>query len=335
MARRKAATPEPKAIQLPLFGAEEAIRVADQLKPPATDATLRQANAWFGLYLSSLEYSGNTIEIYTTSVELLARCLGDELAIGRVRSGQLQRYLTWLSEREGEAPVKTLALRVTGIRKFFEVLGEQRILTGNPAADLYAPAGEVPLPDVLTPEEQERMRDLAWDLFQRPEKPDARPLLLLLLTLDLGLRRGELETLTRSQVLVAQPQVAIRIHHVGRRHRYKNRVLAVPPRFREVYRAFLQQYPSEDDRVFVSSRRTLHRVVERLGKHVGAAASVTPTVMRWSCALRWHQELPPEEVQQRLGLSPIGWQDALRVLQGLSGHLPPEADPEETAPPGP
>lgn len=312
MARRT-----PQAIQLTLFGDGEAVRTLTPAPPPP-QANLRRANAWFAARIAALDYSAHTVESYTTSVELLARFLGDDFALRQVRPAHLHRYLEWLSERGDEAPAKTLALRVTGIRRFFELLQEDGVLPTNPAQDLYAAVGETPLPDVLTSDEQERMRAIAWDLHQRPDKPDSRPLLLLMLTLDLGLRRGELEKLTRTQVLTAQPIVAIRIHHRGRRHRYKNRTLAAPDGFREVYRAYLAQYPSEDERVFASSTRTLHRVLERLGRDAGAAAVVTPNVMRWCCALRWYEELPADEVRQRLGLSPVGWEDALRVLERLA-----------------
>lgn len=306
-----------QAVQLPLFGGEEAARLVAEMPMPTAASNLRHANTWFGLHLASLKYSANTIESYTTSVELLARLLGDSYALSGVGAGQLQRFLSWLAERDGKVPVKTLALRVTGLRKFFETLVAQGILGKNPAENLYAPLGEAPLPEVLTPAEEARLRELAWSMYRREHRPDPRPLFLTMLTLDLGLRRGELETLTRSQVEIGQPQVMVRIHYRERKHRYKNRTLPTPEQFREVYRDYLHRYPPVDDKVLTASRRTLHRVIERLGAKTGAAVHVTPMVMRWTCALRWYNELPPQEVQRLLGLSPIGWEDAERVLQAL------------------
>ena len=319
---------EEQVLQLPLFGGEQAARLVGEMPMPTQASNLRHANTWFGLHLASLKYSPNTIESYTTSVELLARLLGDSYALEGIGAKQLQCFLHWLAERDGKAPVKTLALRVTGLRKFFETLVARGVLGSNPAEDLYAPLGEVPLPEVLTPVEEARLRELAWSTYHSQRHPDPRPLFLTMLTLDLGLRRGELETLTRSQVEIGQPQVTIRIHYRERRHRYKNRTLPTPPQFREVYRDYLHQYPPAaenrpadfpriDDKVLTASRRTLHRVVERLGAKIGAAARVTPMVMRWTRALHWYNELPPQEVQRLLGLSPIGWQDAERVLQAL------------------
>ncbi|NPV08102.1 MAG: site-specific integrase [Anaerolineae bacterium] len=321
MARRRQGRQDTGAVQLSLFGDEQAIQAGSQVRPPAPQASLRRANAWFAGRMASLDYSANTVESYTTAVELLARFLGDDVSLRQIRASHLRRYLQWLSERGRDTPVKTLALRVTGIRRFFELLQEEGVLPDNPAADLYAPGGEVPLPDVVTAEEQDRMRQVAWASHGRPDRPDSRPLLLLMLTLELGLRRGELEELSRGQVLTAEPVVAIRIHHRGRRHRYKNRTLPAPAGFREVYRAYLSQYPSGDERVFAASTRTLHRVLERLGREAHTGVLVTPNVMRWSCALRWYFELPADEVRQRLGLSPVGWEDALRVLEGLARRL--------------
>lgn len=316
MARKRKEKAQPAGIQLPLFDRAYAAKVIEEIPRPTPTSRLDNALIWFGVFLSSLEYSPNTVDSYTTSVELLSRYLGPEFPLRGIGTRQLNGYLEWLAKRYDKPPVKTLALRVTGVRKFFEVLQENGILPNNPAEDFYAPQGEVPLPDIVTPEEEERMREAAWAAFHA-EKRDTRPLFLLMLTLDLGLRRGELEDLKRGQIGMGFPEVTVRIHYPQRRHRYKNRVLLAPPEFREVYRAYLQQYPSESENVLTASRRTLHRVVERLGKAVGAAVRVTPMVMRWTCALRWYEELPPEEVQGRLGLSPIGWQDAERVLQGL------------------
>jgi len=317
MAALKRGEPDPQAVQLSLLAAEGAAPAAGAIPMPTPSSSLRLANAWFGTYLASASYSANTIESYTTTVELLARYLGEEYRLDGVRKQQLQRFVGWLARGDGQTPMKTLALRVTGLRRFFRVLVDKKVLLPNPADDLYAPAGDVPLPDVLTTNEEERLRALAWDVYRREIRPDAQPLFVTMLTLDLGLRRGELETLSRSQVDVSRPQVTLRIRYRERRHRYKNRTLVAPPLFREVYRGYGRQYPPADERVIGASRRTLHRIVERLGTKVGAAVRVTPMVMRWTCALRWYNELPPEEVQRLLGLSPIGWQDADRTLRAL------------------
>ena len=288
--------------------------------PPQASSSLRQANAWFGLHLASLDYSANTVQSYTTSVELLARFLGDEYSLGKVTPRQLQAYLEWLAQPGAgrpRTPVKTLALRVTGLRTFFQTLFDAGIITANPAADLWAPVGEPPLPEVLSSDEEQRIRDLAWALYREGRRHDPRPLLLLMLTLDLGLRRGELESLSTTQVITSAPQVSIRIHYKERRHRYKNRTLTAPPQFREVYRDYLRQYPPAGSEVFTASRRTLHRVLERLGQRTNASVRVTPMVMRWTCALHWYEQFEPEAVRTRLGLSPIGWLDAERSLQGL------------------
>lgn len=335
MARGRRRRRAEEALQLPLFGGEQAARVVEEIPRPTPASGLRQANTWFGLKLATLDYSLNTIESYTTSIELLARCLGGEYTLGDVGEAQLRRFLTWLAQRDVDPPVKTLALRVTGVRKFFQALADEGAIAANPAAGLYAPGGELPLPEVLTPEEQERVRQVAWALYRREGKPEARSLFVLMLTLDLGLRRGELEALTRSQIDMAQPAVTVRVRYKERRHRYKNRLLETPPLFREVYRDYLQRYPAgEDGRVLAASRRTLHRVVERLGHRAGTRAKVTPMVMRWTCALRWYDELPVTEVQRRLGLSPIGWQDAERVLQELQRRRGEAGDAPRPLPDG-
>lgn len=308
------------AAQLPLFGAEQAAEAATAITVPTPSSELRHANAWFGVHLASLDYSPNTVQSYTTSVELLARFLGEGNALRHVGPLQLQRYLEWLGERDpkpARAPAKTLALRVTGLRAFFQALTDAGVLPANPATDLWAPTAEPLLPDVLSPGEERWVRELAWAVYQRSRRRDARPLLLLMLTLDLGLRRGELETLQLSQVITTQPEVKVRIHYKERRHRYKNRTVQAPPHFRQVYRDYLQQYPPAGNKVFNASRRTLHRVVERLGQRTGANVRVTPMAMRWTCALHWYETRQPDEARQLLGLSPIGWQDAERALQGL------------------
>jgi len=317
MGKRRGEYERGTAVQLPLFGPPYVGESIEEVALPRPSTGLREASVWFRMRLASLEYSANTVESYATSVDSLARFLGDDYPLRRVSPRQLRRYLHWLAHRDGSAPVKTLALRVTGLRKFFQMLLEAGVLKSNPAEDLYAPPGTVPLPDVLSEDEEAAVREVAWSLYQEDKRRGTQPLLVMILALDLALRRGELEDLTIGQVETSTEQVQVRIRYTRRCHRYKNRVLVAPPYFRDVYRDYLRQYPSEDGKVLTASRRTLHRIVARLGKWAGVSVHITPRVMRWTCALRWYQELPPEEVRYRLGLSPIGWQDAEEVLVSL------------------
>lgn len=307
--------------------AQQQLDLLDQGQPPpeahttppqptaATD--LRGANEWFAVYLRGHRYSNNTVAGYTAAVESLARHLVRPLAIGRIGERHLQRYVRWLARQGKHVPPTTLATRVTGLRRFFRALTESGALTADPAAELRPPQEPRRLPVALTEGDAEAVRQEAWRQFAQDEQAGSLPLFVLLLMLDLGLRRSEIETLMAQQVVPRPDGYEIVIRHPRRSHRYQNRTLVAPPEFAAVYHTFRAHHPPRDTALVPTPRRSLYRVIERLGKQAGLESLLTPSALRWTCARHWYCTEPAAETQRRLGLSPIGWQHAVEVLNGI------------------
>ena len=309
---------QPRASQPDLFGQTRPPPPAPAALATATaDSDLRQANAWFALYLRSHRYSDNTIAGYTAAVESLARHLVRPVALNRVKAHHLRRYVRWLATQGKHVPPTTVATRVTGLRRFFRALVETGIISADPAIDLRPPQEPRRLPSVLSSGDVALLRQEAQRQFGQDEEAGSLSLLLLLLMLDLGLRRSEIEALTAQHVVPRAAGYEITIRHPRPSHRYQNRTLVAPPEFAPVYHAYRSHNPPRDDLLIATPRRSLYRVVERLGKQAGLGRVLTPSAMRWTCALHWFRTQPAAETQRLLGLSPIGWRHAEGVLQSL------------------
>lgn len=235
------------------------------------------------------------------------------------------------SARSARVPAATVATRIVGLRRFFRALVEAGVLADDPAADLRLPQAPRRLPTILGDDDVVRLRREAERQFHQGADSDALPLLLVILMLDLGLRRSEIEALTAQDVVPHPDGCRIVVRHARPSHRYQNRTLVAPPEFTVVYRAYRHQYRPPAQSLVVTPRRSLYRVVERLGRSAGLSVPLTPAALRWTCARRWYETLPPSETQRRLGLSPIGWQHAEEVLQALGsqGTKPISANPDQ------
>ncbi|MHB0879252.1 MAG: tyrosine-type recombinase/integrase [Anaerolineae bacterium] len=309
---------EQSAQQLDLLAQDRVPSPAPQAPQlPTAQSDLRAANDWFATYLQSHRYSANTVAGYTAAVESLARHYGRPVILGHVKERHLLRYVRWLTLQGTHVPPTTVATRITGLRRFFRALVECGILSIDPAANLRPPREPRRLPLSLDEDEVVALRQEAWRQFAEDQEAGSLPLFVLLLMLDLGLRRSEIEALTAEHVVPRQGGYELVIRHPRRSHRYQNRTLQAPAEFAAVYHAFRAHHPPRDTFLVATPRRSLYRVIARLGKQAGLRSLLTPSALRWTCARHWYATQSPDETQRRLGLSPIGWQHAVEVLGGM------------------
>lgn len=116
------------------------------------------AAAWHtdGFSRSLTHSSANTVLAYRTDVEAFAAWASTAGAgsPGEVDRFLLRRYVTWLTTsseatRQGPAAKRTIARKVSSLRRYFAYLRREGLLELDPAAALRAPSGEGRLPRVL------------------------------------------------------------------------------------------------------------------------------------------------------------------------------------------
>jgi site-specific recombinase XerD len=314
--------------QPPLFSVPSPGRgQRDALEPPpiapfpgelSARSSLGLALAWFEGEMVRLGYAPNTRANYSKGVRRFVRFVGGSCCLQDVKPGDVKRFQAWLQEQRRADKTKELTL--TGVRTFFRVLVEAGVLQLNPADGVYPAKARSPLPDVLYQAESEDLHRLAANKATRAEDPDPLPALLLILFLDMGLRLGEATALEVSDVDVSNPlRPVVHVRYPQKRHRAKQRSLAGPPDLATVFRRYLAQHPPGEPRLLPWTGRHLQNVTSGLGEEARTQHKVTPNVLRWTYALeQWKAGVPEEQLQARLGLSKLGWQDAKKKLQALS-----------------
>jgi integrase/recombinase XerD len=139
----------------------------------------------------------SSIEAYLNDVKKLRNFLYNhfsEFAPPEVTQRHLEEFLVFLGSLEISTYTHTRIL--SGLRAFFRYLLEEEAITKDPAALLSSPAPRRKLPDVLSPEEIERM--CAVPDMNTPEGVRGRAILETLYSS--GLRVSELTGLTLNQL---------------------------------------------------------------------------------------------------------------------------------------
>lgn len=225
---------------------------------------------------------------------------------GNVTRDHVIGYL--LAMREREYASTTIARKSAAIRSFFAFLLNQHLLTADPTAELDAPRVERSLPEVLSPEEVERLL-AAPD----PATPTGlRDKALLELLYATGLRVSEVVGLDLDDIDLQSG--TLRCVGKGNKERLLplyQRVLNILRDYLTVARPYFQA--SEHEQAFFLNRRGqrltrqgLWLIIKQYVDKVGIQGEVTPHTLRHSFAthmLRGGAGL--REIQQMLGHASI------------------------------
>lgn len=265
--------------------------------------------------------SVHTVKAFTADLRLLAKFVGGSQMVSAVGTHDLRKFLDWMiSGRRVPCSPKTYSRRVTSIKAFFRWLVDNGILASDPAAAVPQQTVLSPLPEVLTPDEAKALLKAAEGL-RRGAPPDPRPLTLLQLLLDTGIKKGECLALHLNHVdlrSVDGPIVYVRYGDV--RKRYKERKLALEASWVAVFRDYMAQYKPAD-RLFPWSPRRLEYILEDLGQMAGLEKHVSFDMCRWTCALSDYKSgLDRDRIRQKLGLSKIQWREIGAKLDRLAAE---------------
>jgi site-specific recombinase XerD len=276
-------------------------------------------NAW-EIFLNDQGCSPNTVKAFRSDIKLLTEVLPLDRTLGAITTSDLNNFLHWLEHERGvPCSPKSLARRVTAVKSFFRWLQKGGVLLVNPAEKVVQHSVLSPIPEVLTEAEIEAAL-LAADRYRRQSKPDARPYTLLALLLATGIKKSECLGIHLNHIdLQTAGEPIIFIRYASPANRYKERKLTLPEDWLPAYEEYLAQY-NPVDRLFPWSPRRLEYLLEDIGNDAGLPKHLSFDMCRWTSALQdYLNNVEPEKIRQKLGISKIQWREIHSKLRQLAG----------------
>lgn len=286
----------------------------------ATTPLVPAINAW-KYYLDDQGRSIHTVKAFTADVLLLSSYLPPDRAIGAITTQDLNHFLAWLQSNRGvPCSPKSLARRITSIKAFFRWLRQGGAIIADPAEKVLQQSVISPLPQVLTLDEVTSILEVA-NGYRTAKKPDARPITLLELLLETGIKKGECLALSPNHIDLEAPNgPQLFIRYASPRNRYKERKIDLSTDWVEVYQEYMTQY-HPPEQIFPWSPRRLEYLLEDIGKEAGLGKHLSFDMCRWTCALNdWKTETDTEKIRQKLGVSKIQWREISMKLRQLAAQ---------------
>ena len=247
------------------------------------DFPARLASRWLDGLIAERGLSRNTVAAYRQDLDALRDFLDElETPLSGLDDENITLFIAWLRKR-GDA-TRTLARRISSLRRFLAWGVERGELASNPAALIDTPKLPSLLPDVLTQDEIVRLLNA----------PDA--------TSKLGLRdRAMLELLYAagmrvSELIELQPidldlqRGVVRIFGKGSKERLVPLHDAAVMRMAEYLKIVRPLFTPVEDRVFLNrsgnglSRQGVWKLVKRYALEAGIRKPISPHTFRHSFA---------------------------------------------------
>ena len=274
--------------------------------------------AW-QIYLEDQGNSIHTVKAFTADVRLLADYLPPDRPLGKITTADLNNFLDWMQNGRGvPCSPKTLARRITSLKAIFRWLHQNGVLLIDPAEKVLQKSVISPIPQVLTPEEVDRVLEAA-NAHRRRSRPDTRLYALAALLLETGIKKGELLALSPNHIDREAPNGPILfVRYTSPQYRYKERKIELTQDWIDAYLEYHRQYTLED-RLFPWSPRRLEYLLEDLGEEAGLDKHLSFDMCRWTCAVMdWLSGMDHNKIRQKLGISKIQWREVSMKLEKLA-----------------
>jgi integrase/recombinase XerD len=279
-------------------------------------------------YKQELELRGKsnyTITCFLSDLKMFSDFVGHDMPVGRITKEHLTAWLMKLKFGSQEqkplssppAP-KTMARRVTFLRNFFSWLAGEGTISEDPSASLVLERPLPPLPELLSPDEIQRLLKAASE--------DSRCHCLVYLVLYAGLKKEEIMGLKMHHVdLLDAHKPLITVHFepsAGKQHR--ERRLAMPTEFTAIFNKYQAEYHINDT-IFACTDRNLNYILAHAVAAAGIQKRVTLQLLRDTFAVQQLQDgISFDALREKLGLSDEAWlesREKYRRLKDLSNTL--------------
>lgn len=301
----RAAEREPSQLALFAPGAAGALLPFPGGMSPLTPTSgLDLARAWYRRELEQAKRPHNTIESYSHDLVVLEKLIGAK-QLTAINRADIARFL---GEANGRSTRKR---RLTSVRRFFRFLiDDARVLKIDPTEGYYPHVIPLRSPVPLFAAEQTALLAAAAD-----DEPWSLPAVWLMMRLGLG--RGELLTLRREHIDLAEPaQPIVYIFYENPAQHGKERKLAADAVFASIHAAYLHD-AAPVDLLFPFGPQAVNGMVDRVRKAAGLQKEVSPQTLRHTFAIdRARDGATAEDLLQLLGLA-----DDPRNRESVSRYL--------------
>jgi site-specific recombinase XerD len=301
--------------QLPLFLRRpfEKRSPVQRLSPvtPTGESSVMQTLVAFQAYVAE-KYAPKTAKMYWGDVRELSIYLKNK-KVKEISSHDLQQWIGSLISPAGKGiERKTVNRKVSAIVTYFLWLQGLGAITADPTLVLNNTRIQSPLPDYLYEAEIK--------ILSAEASTDPRTYLLVLLFLDTGLKSNELFLLTRAHVDISDPyNPELWIKHTGKDTK-KDRKIALPARFTDVYTKYLEKY-SIEDQLFPFTDRFLQMMFVDLKQATKIDKELTPKTLRHTHVVRALKRGEDfEQIFDRIGLAPDSRQEAEEMYKRLASR---------------
>lgn len=286
-----------------------------------SDTLLLPAIKSWEIFLYDQGRSIFTIKAFIGDLRLFASYFSSDTSIGNITLNDINRFLEWLQKERGvPCSPKSLSRRITSVKSFFRWLTQTGRLSIDPAEKVLQQSVISPLPQVLSPEEELKVIEIA-NAYRDMPRLDPRPYTLVALLLTTGIKKGECLNLNLNHVDIQDPNgptLFIRYSNSG--SRYKERKIALTNDWITVYQEYLAKYKPVDQ-LFPWSPRRLEYLLEDIGQEAGLDKHLSFDMCRWTSALNdWQSDMDRENLRQKLGISKIQWREISMKLRQLAGE---------------
>jgi len=300
--------------QLPMFKQKSFGKViAKQVIEPAAPTGESSVMQTLPAYLSNLRssgYSESTIEKYFADVKRFSLYIRGK-KLGEITTLDIRQWISGLLSPIGEKlDRKTVNRKVSAIVNYFMWLVGLGALTEDPTLPLNNARIQSPLPDYLYESEIKT-------LYAEAGK-DPRTYLLVLLFLEAGMKSYELFSLTKAHVDISDPYAPeLWIKHAGKETK-KDRKVALPAKFTEVYRQYIEKY-NVADVLFPYTDRFVQLLFADLKTRTGIDKELTPKTLRHTHVVRAYRRGEDKEtIFDRIGLAHDSRKEADEVYTRLA-----------------
>lgn len=291
----------------------------------ATVTRLDEALLAYAKHLERRPISDNTRKAFWGDVNLFAHFVTAEgqsaPPLASITSDRIRAFIAHEERRKNANSPKSVERRLTSVKVFFRWLHECGYIAVDPADSVpYKPLVD-PLPEYLTEAQAAAVLHAARQVATAV-RPDTRPLAIIHLVLETGIKKSECLRLTRDDLDRDARQVWIRY---DKKHlKFKERQLSISAECLRALDEHLQRHQPRG-RLFDCTGRNLEYIFNRKIAPRAGLESLTFEMLRWTCALRDYRAgvMDEEQLQYKYGLSPLAWKEMeaklARIIQGEVG----------------
>jgi site-specific recombinase XerD len=282
-------------------------------------STLMPALKAWEIYLIDQNRSPYTIKSFLGDLKLLNTFLPADKTIAEISTNDLNHFLEWIQNGRGRGipcSPKSFSRRITTIKSFFRWLNYHGRIVNDPSNAILQHSVISPLPEVLTPAEEELVISSA-EKMTLAEKPDHRAFILLELLLETGIKKSECINIHRNHIEVIPREPFLFIRYSNVKDRNKERKILLSQKWIDNLIFYYSEYQIEDI-LFPWSPRRLEYLLEDIGKASHLTKHLSFSMCRWTCALDdMRRGNESDRIRQKMGISKIQWREIKMKLEQL------------------